>query len=411
MNLVTQVKGVAITTAVVVAMSATPGPTTAANDRLGVHSLEQGTGEGDRRECPGPEFSVTVRDRGGVTTQTTVRVAGAISEVPEFHDCQRFITANAPNEGYNDLFAVFAAFRLDSLAQILDTLNAHNPTKKYAVAAAEVYTAAGTYKPLGIKPGFNCMYLTNENGWKQAYMLWTGTNEEKCEMLFETTAAIPPEAKVLNVSRVVVGAFAATDYPPVARWETFPGGVYYIGIKCGNAWCRVGVQNSEAVAQAVAGPPTAEARVKHISGWFDEQRLAVLKAPPSPGLPVRPSSIRGTVRPRPNLGELNDPTQFATRWVEVGTIEIHDPPGPYQAKLGLGRGVNRLFLRGKVGDTLWQAMIVSPGNRKTYRSVSRYGHEGKNYNIPGTLRWRWLATDEGVWARCLEGCCQVQTDS
>src|SRR5439155_180694 len=73
-----------------------------------------------RPECPSDSFAISVVDsvrtlRGVVThprTITTIPLAGPISNVPEFHDCQELIKDN----GYLSLYAIFASFRLDLLA-------------------------------------------------------------------------------------------------------------------------------------------------------------------------------------------------------------------------------------------------------------------------------------------------------
>src|SRR2546425_8409902 len=64
-----------------------------------------------RPECPADSFVITVVDTvhlltgivTGVRRITTMPVAGPISNVPEFHDCQEFIQAN----GYLTLHAIW----------------------------------------------------------------------------------------------------------------------------------------------------------------------------------------------------------------------------------------------------------------------------------------------------------------
>jgi hypothetical protein len=43
--------------------------------------------------------------------------AGPITNIPEFHDCQRFVAREGP--AFDSLFAIFASFRLDSVTQAL----------------------------------------------------------------------------------------------------------------------------------------------------------------------------------------------------------------------------------------------------------------------------------------------------
>src|SRR5262245_5024616 len=95
----------------------------------------------DRRECPGPWLRLPFR----IQQPGSVKVAGFISKVPEFHDCQRFI---GPTRHYGALYAVFASYRLDALeARLADvTTNAGAPTP--FLAAAEIVTKK-EYPPLG----------------------------------------------------------------------------------------------------------------------------------------------------------------------------------------------------------------------------------------------------------------------
>src|SRR5207249_8795612 len=88
-------------------------------------------------------FAISVVDsvrtpRGVVTrprTITTIPLAGPISNVPEFHDCQELIKDNR----YLSLYAIFASFRLDLLADSLDTLK--YTTTKRAFPAAECHSS------------------------------------------------------------------------------------------------------------------------------------------------------------------------------------------------------------------------------------------------------------------------------
>jgi hypothetical protein len=62
---------------------------------------------------------------------------------------------------------------------------------------------------------------------------------------------------------------------------------------------------------------------------------------------------------------------------------------------------------GSPSDGVWKAMITNPVNqRSVVRCVARYAMD-PTLNIPGTVRWRWLADDEGQWMRCPLGCCEL----
>src|SRR5262245_32712487 len=61
------------------------------------------TGDRDRGDCPGPYFEHIVPGRKGPELSRQTKLGGVISEVPEFHDCQRFVNSGGE---YDALFAV-----------------------------------------------------------------------------------------------------------------------------------------------------------------------------------------------------------------------------------------------------------------------------------------------------------------
>ena len=389
-----------------------------------------------RPECPSDSFAISVVDsvrtlRGVVThprTITTIPLAGPISNVPEFHDCQELIKDN----GYLSLYAIFASFRLDLLADSLDTLK-YTITKR-AFPAAEIYSSdTHEYGPLAIKPYFNCLYFYRDGSQWRANMVPIGKDEKDCGKPLVNPATAGTELKVLPVSP------KSNDdaYPPVARWDWDPAhGEQYIGIKCGVAWCEVGSQQFAPASALTAGPSfdpitgftttTGTDQVYAIKGWYDEQQLAV----PAAAGGVQPGAVHGVIIPNPVLGQLNQATDFhptsSKPWVHVATANV---TGPYSSKLHLRNGDNKIYLcygtaiechvPGPVptcppsADGKWWAKIESPywlwpfwlSHKATYRCVTQRPHP--SVKIPGTVRWRWTVDDETGWIRCTNGCCQV----
>src|SRR2546428_5019046 len=136
-----------------------------------------------RPECPSDEFAIAVVDtvhtpRGDVThtrTITTIPLAGPISNVPEFHDCQQLIQKE---NGYLALHAIFASFQLNLLADSLDTLA--YTTKKRAFPAAEIYSSdTHGYAPLAIQHYFNCLYFYRDGSQWRANKEAVGKDETK----------------------------------------------------------------------------------------------------------------------------------------------------------------------------------------------------------------------------------------
>src|SRR5262245_42597861 len=118
---------------------------------------------GGRAECPDHAF--TIPNLAGPTPagpqwiEIQAALAGPITNVPEFHDCQRFLTGGR-KPGYGPLVAIFASFKLDSIPQRnVETSLKSSGYSAYRVAAAEVYSYDGDYDPLGIHMGFNCLYM------------------------------------------------------------------------------------------------------------------------------------------------------------------------------------------------------------------------------------------------------------
>jgi hypothetical protein len=406
-------------------------------------------GDIDAPECPGPYFRIPPKktlDGGEIPEKHTVEIAAGISHVPEFHDCQRFITKELPTfrmpvlsgitagasvppptpgstgatgipvsaaqaeimigrfrallrDTYGPLYAVFAARNLSTLTFQGDS----------AFAAAEVYTGRGTYGRLGIKPGFNCLYMSQEGGWR-AWMIYAGDDDSICTRTLkpaelDQAAALPPEVATVKHLKVVRAPTkkAIDSIPGVTRWDRDTDGNYYITIKCAQGWCDVGLEDETKASpplSVTSGMSAGEISVRTIKGFYDRQALAVSDG--DGGVKTQPEI--GVVIPDPHL----ETAKFnATDWTPVGTIELGQIPA-YESKLSLKPGTNRLFMRG--AGTKWEFKVVDRDGRnsKIYK-VKRRGHEGENFKIPGVLRWRWSAKDETIWARCDLGCCEVQS--
>jgi hypothetical protein len=359
----------------------------------------------DAPECPGPYFAVYMKRQNGTTIEHEVEIAGHITKVAEFHDCQRFVTG----QRYEALYAVFASDTLDSLF-VADTV------RETAYAVAEVYTKHGDYGLLGIRQGFNCLYLSNANGW-EAFMVWAGNNDDDCGPVLSNfqrnnTAAM----KKLTVKRVQVPQMSFADYPPTTRWDRAKDGQYSIGVKCGAAWCEIGLAPTSQASDALPvanGMTHGQKRVRLIKGWYDQQTLAVggptVSVPGGALIDIKPamgSDKVSAVMPVPRLGSMPFPVG---QWRRVGTILMGAIPG-YESKLGVKPGTNKIELRrnSETDPTDWSARVVDPNNSSHEFEVTRRDHSAEHFNIPGTLRWRWQADDETIWVRCLEGCCQVQ---
>jgi len=62
-------------------------------------------------------------------------------------------------------------------------------------------------------------------------------------------------------------------------------------------------------------------------------------------------------------------------------------------------------------DWAWYAKVERRGVRRpVYRRVIRRTHTEIADLLVGTVRWRWQADDETIWAFCPEGCCEILQD-
>jgi hypothetical protein len=318
--------------------------------------------------------------------------SGPITDIPEFHDCQRFITAPsaAPETWrYDSLYAVFASFRLDSLEadlcrspdgvtiskssdilrpgvrrSVRDSAAARrtgphvephdverepvsqrrtpcasrdaNPSySAHAIATATIYSYdTDEYKPLAIQPGWNCLFLYKREQWR-ARMVSVESDDECLK------AVTDPEnlGTLLAVRATSPGGTNDGSYPPVARWDWDRSRrEHYIGIKCGPAWCEIGRTGFSPSPSQPSAAPTWK-----VKGWYDEQHLAIPLPSAGAGLRVRPGVAIGTVAPVDDLATFKH-EDFAGTWKQVAALTLNAPSPEYASKLLLKGDMSRTFL-------------------------------------------------------------------
>ena len=435
---------------------------------------------GGRPECPGdgarlPVYKDTIQPPVVDHFLGTLPLSEPITDIPEFHDCQRFVVAGASDTSYDSLYAIFASYRLNSLMTDLDSFPrtirsgrefhiVSKGTSRVSVPVATVWTD-GAYGPLGIKRGYNCVFLYRDatpSGWG-AKMVPLAIPDTNCLGEFDPNAS----GLVLEVkSQQTSTAYSFQDYPAVARWDwDSVGSVQYLGIKCGAAWCEVGPPGFHPSAP-YGGPlgtfhPVStillsgqqQQRVTNIKGWYDAQVLDnVVNGTQVPG------HVHGVIIPSPWSEFLPSDLPpfsasvlpagykvFKDTWVHMANVYLD---GDY--KWNLSQGVNQIWVCLEVGATggcgvplnqpplwppwhralnscdkdddintvVWWAKIVRADGKPMFRCVKRRGHGQKlvAWNttaaaadvfaaIPGTARWRWILDDAGEWSKCETGCC------
>lgn len=380
----------------------------------------------DSLECPNHSVGLPGGD-------TILPIAGSITAIAEFHDCQRLIDHTNP-EKYSTLASIWVHERLDVLTDSLQQLNpmdsvpyTEDPATGNAVADsgppvapgqrpmatgtgitfALVYAWEGPYEALSISKGWNCLRVFHSASYPEspryAALIFPVADASKCEDL---ARAEDKRGMPLFVYDHAAPGFGEEDFPPVGRWEwDQKNGRNYMSLKCGSSWCDVTSappegHGSSADYHLITTAPKGERKVWSIEGWYDEQQLDI----PDPDRQgwLMPSDVTGTVVPNPALDTINRVEQFDGVWVPAAEIGMTGRLEIYEEKLNLdpgvfpgaqGRSLNHLYLCRDTGDGCpgvptglacpqsdmgdnWYAMIEpsgpGPGNKDQARKPSYY---------------------------------------
>jgi hypothetical protein len=449
-------------------------------------------------ECP--HSFTPFLDSAVVPGQLTL--SGRITNVPEFHDCQKFIVTQGQGFSYLPVFAIFGAWDLgtrwnnvmihsvsyrgdvrftvpltkmsgdSATVASLSTVTLPAPSvtaraeSSFAIPAPSPggrgwafveILSEGSYPALGIGPGFNCAYIFLTVGGLQARMVhFAGLHEPDCRPPVDPDSLPGTDLQVQWVNQPMHQS--AADYPSAARWDwDSEHRIQYFGVKCGSGWCEVGPKGFVA-SPLPAFPSMADGaasywhRVRHIKGWFDQQRLAPALIANPPG----PEAGWGEVFADPLLVKYKV-VDFSRSWRLVARARLDSSLTGYEEKWNLGptdyrNKENRLYFchaswsvcyliargfsdlaRGydssntKAPDCgaeanypdvvaadreTWWVGIVSTTGKVRFGCVIRRDHAADyaEYGLSpnGTVRWRWYNQDETIWASCDAGCCQVQ---
>lgn len=402
------------------------------------------------RECP--EFWAD---------STFIPAVARTINIPEFHDCQRFVVKGKLNKlVFDSLYAIFAPDSIHNSWARLTT----NPALGQLFAI--VYTFGGNsglslgdphhggkYDKLGIAPGFNCLYLYR-------YKRDTKSEELRGRMIqYDTVSACAEAINLahpdttrphtdLPVHRIKPAyKLGAVDVPAVARWDWSPtDSTQYVGVSCGPAWCEVGGQGSPSYAYA-STLSHDKRRIAEIKGWYDEQFLD--SGPADHPVP----SHWGTIFPVSDLWS-KDTSAFHDTWVPVAYVTVsadynwalrfkHTVGAGPPKQTGVSGGVKTniieycngvlvttpgapgCYFDPSTGPTPtfaacpgpptstppWWRRTLEPGTGNVIqtRCLKRWDHQAMGVtqiNIPGTVRWRWAYGDMLSWGRCGGGCCQ-----
>lgn len=316
-----------------------------------------------RQELSIPECG---HDVTGMPGAPRLDVPAILADIPEFHDCQRFVRRRAREVSYTAQFAIFVRFGLDSLygaagapsaatrppAGVVPGAGAVAPV---AVAGAQsldagltvaVVWAGDAYSPLKIERGLNCLVLRRNGAGFDAFMLHTaGSADSTCLRPSADLRHVPTDPSGVPVGltperqldvRVSDPGVPDADVPPVIRWDTDLQDRPFIHVKCPQHSCDIGSAGL-ALAPRLTAPAGMDAPARRViqeRGWRDEQRLAVRRAGAAD---LIPSTLRGRVFPHPRLDALTANDFRPGLWLEAAAISITGPgaPGAYQQKLGV----------------------------------------------------------------------------
>jgi hypothetical protein len=322
----------------------------------------------DRPECPHDGLLSPI---GGVSI-SPISLTAIFTSIPEFHDCQRFVVDVGSRLIYQSVYAIYAAPGLES--------KFNNGSRG---AAATIVSDGGTYGPLGITPGVNCLYLEPTGTTWKALLVPNGLNGN-CPV---NPLRLIGFANYDVVVDPLPAGLTADDVPAVARWDwDAENRVQYIGIRCGDRWCEIGPRGFQpAPALAVpAGVNGRDRRVYLIKGWYDRQLLA------RPGSePAVPSSRIGVLVPHFDLPSLAESTQLQPVGDQLMT-------GPVEAvRVYLDDDINLVGslwvtnAAGSNGTYGWGGIVEALDGTRRLSSVVYRSHSGTNITIPATARWRW----------------------
>ncbi|MFW6039676.1 MAG: hypothetical protein ACOC9N_01200 [Gemmatimonadota bacterium] len=393
-------------------------------------------------ECP-HEWDWTDEQRRNIEAFT-----GGRDDVFAFNDCQRFLVGSRQSPAYGEVFAIFVGAE----AARGDAGAAASGEDEAAVA---LVAARGSYPPLGIgRAGFYCLLMDGRPG-PNARMAPAGPGADCLDPPLE-------EARPLyTIRRDVEGSRETGDgsaVPGVARWgfDGLPTGgagsgnghwVQYAILPCGDAVCYVGPtgpNDAEAgfdppspgdVLAAISGELPSDGEVRRVDGWHDAQFLADPAGPKGRPRP-HPALLVGVLIPDPALGE-RTPEDFDAGWVRVAEVALSAPSG-YEEKFNFaettGSAYNVVELCSYSGEApgrcaelpeevdrrcrsidpkdpgarRWRRRHVNAATGSTAYSCVKYrprpGVDGE-LDVPGVVRWKWLAEDEEAWFACPRGCC------
>ena len=331
-------------------------------------------------------------------------------DVPEYSDKQSFLQKDAQQ---NDIYGPSATVWLNPFVAFVQKVAQYKSFGPGGMVVAFVdvegndATSPGApYSDLGLVRGTNCIFIFGDKKDKLAAYVALPNASGDCPPQATANQGVKLDVKTYPVS----GHDKQDDYPPAAVFSTGANSVLTIAMRCAEQMvCELGPPGFSEVQDDLNGKSknVIEERVKL---WHDVQRLAAFD-----GTSLKPTSLTAALIPAPNLAEL-DLDAFTTTADKAPVVAsimplslVSTETSKYKT-LGIGTVGKRYEItlrKTGPGDADWEAKLQNPDNgaARTLKFLIRYPHERDL--IPGAARWRFSKTDEGLWVRCAQGCCEV----
>ena len=285
------------------------------------------------------------------------------------------------------------------------------------------------YTPLRIEAKESlCLFVGRDLNWNVfAYVLNPGSTDCSALPLMTILELVQKGAKELKGfpldPKSVDGDFDKHNLPGVARWEWSKRKEQTIGVRCASRWCQVApigtaVSDLEDTPSPDGSSDTEEKAKYRLKGWFDRQELAKKNNDGT----LSPSGVNGRIVPA-KKGSM----QLKKKMKVVARIILESPNGaPVPSKytaMHLEIGINTLEMckglysldcegTGSVppacatsSPDIWGRITSASGTKGPVFRVCFFD-DGTYGTAEWTTRFAWDPNDEGLWVRCLNGCCQ-----
>lgn len=305
--------------------------------------------------------------------ELAVYATGAERAPKEVHDCQQLVVGGR----FGPLVGIYPL--VDSLYHDADDFS-------WRTFASVLNWGDSRYDTLGIAVGANCLLVRRVAGSLEARM------DQGYPCPQHGRAIASRSVSLAVVAQTYDGPDEDSDerpiYPSTARfrWRA-DSAAYYIGIKCGEAWCSLGLERFLPADEPIDGR-----LFDAMPGYFDEQPLPLLT---EHGLVVGPVA---RIHPEEALRSVGQPGQEQRTDTYARVVLRRPQPGfdvgdlnAVSRHLGLaGKGSARGSLVFRVATRQanvrgWQ----TNDDRQIELDVEEVVHSG-----PMTVRWRWMPLAE-----------------